>query len=83
MPCAGTLALIVPLLAVVAPLKASTREYDDDPLLPMAAPVVEIVRVALLWLNRATATSPLDSRLASTRHHQQTNPAEPDVITPA
>src|SRR5690349_17920866 len=65
-PCAGTLALIVPLLELVALVHASTR-VNDEPDLPMAAAVVEIVVVEPPWLNRATATSPLARRLASTR----------------
>src|SRR4051794_9931983 len=53
-PCAGTEAVMAPLLLVVAPLQAS-RRVNEVPLLPAAAAVVEIVVVLLPWLNRATA----------------------------
>ena len=57
---------MAPLVVLVAFVQAS-RSVNEVPVLPIAAAVVEIVVVALPWLNRATATSPLASRLASTR----------------
>ena len=66
MPCAGTLAEIVPVLVEVASVHAS-RSVNELPLLPTAAAVVETVVVEPPWLNRATATSPFASGLASTR----------------
>ena len=66
MPWPGTLALMVPLVVLVALVQAS-RSVNELPDLPIAAAVVEIVVVEPPWLNRATATSPLASRLASTR----------------
>src|SRR3712207_4815083 len=66
LPCAGTTALIAPVLPVVAPLQAS-RRVKEFPLMPAAAADVETVVVELPWLNKATATSPPARRLASTR----------------
>ncbi|BCB82696.1 hypothetical protein Psuf_000090 [Phytohabitans suffuscus] len=66
MPCAGTLAEMLPEVLVVASVQAS-RRVNELPLLPIAAAVVETVVVDPLWLNSATATSPSASRLARTR----------------
>ncbi|GAB3971020.1 hypothetical protein GCM10027615_28860 [Plantactinospora veratri] len=66
MPCAGTEALIEPVLVEVALVQAS-RRVKEVPDLPIAAAVVLTVVVEEPWLNRATATSPSASRLASTR----------------
>src|SRR3954469_3789521 len=65
-PCAGTLAEIAPAVDEVAPVQRS-RSENELPDLPSAAAVVDTVVVELPWLNSATATSPLLSRLASTR----------------
>src|SRR4051794_13915800 len=65
-PWPGTLAVMAPVLLVVAPVQAS-RRMKELPDFPAAAAVVEMVVVPLPWLNRATATSPLASLLASTR----------------
>ena len=67
---------MAPDVVDVALLQAS-RSVNELPLLPMAAAVVETVVVDEPWLNKATATSPLDSRLASTRRVPSKRPAPP------
>src|SRR4051812_32186300 len=57
---------MVPVVVLVALLHTS-RRVNELPGMPIVAAVVLIVVVLPLWLNNATATSPLASFLASTR----------------
>src|SRR6266508_5552698 len=65
-PCAGTEALIVPVVVVTVLDHRSNSRYEDDAGSHASAGLVEIVCAELVSLNSATAKSPLDSGRDST-----------------